>query len=212
MISRFHDDLKKEALLGKYLDTLYPQLFPGFKIRRITDSDQQHQGIDIIISRNGQDFYIDEKAQLDYINKSVRTFAFEVTYINKDGEQKLGWLFDKHKITNRYFLITDIYLHDSLDISKGIKSCAVTSVDRSKLVILLKKKGLDFDKIISINQEIRGAMADGATNIAELLPKSEGRFHFSKSNKAEEPINILLYLKYLVKEGVAKKVEMPRSD
>lgn len=56
------------------------------------------QGIDLILKDKHleKQFLVDEKAQLDYVNESLPTFAFELFY-QKNGIQKQGWLFDASK-------------------------------------------------------------------------------------------------------------------
>ena len=94
MTSNFDEDLSKEEALGKYLDNIYLKLLDGYRIQRIVDIDKQHKGIDIIISKGENVFFIDEKAQLDYLNNELPTIAFEISYI-KNNSENLGWLFDK---------------------------------------------------------------------------------------------------------------------
>lgn len=205
MKSNFEDDLKKEQYLGNYLDTIYSEVLKDFKIERKNDSSSQNQGIDLVISNDEVEFNVDEKAQLDYLNLDLPTFAFEISYI-KDNRQKLGWLFDKTKKTNKYFLITGIFLNDKNDIKKGFKSCKIISVDRTKLIFFLKSRGLNFTRISEINQSIRNGKEDNKIPIAELNSRIEGNMYFSKSNKAEMPINLVLYLDFLLKSKIAKKV------
>ena len=205
MDSNFENDLSKEIILGKYLDDIYSKKFKGYNIERIKDLDLQHQGIDLIITKNQFEYYIDEKAQLDYINTALPTFAFEISYL-KNGVQKKGWLFDNDKKTQKYFLITGIFLNNPEDINKGFKSCIITSVDRNKLIKLLESRGLTHDKIQEMNLEIRSGLNENAIPIKELNSHSEGKFYFSKNNKAEQPINLVLKIDFLIKESVAKKI------
>lgn len=203
MKSSFDSDLSKEALLGKYLDDIYPDKFKGFNIQRVSDSEHQHKGVDLVISKGNMEFYIDEKAQLDYIEKDLPTFAFEITYI-KDNNQKQGWLFDKHKVTDRYFTITAITCNEYYKPESGFKSCKITSVDRVKLIQLLESRGLTYERIVEINQEIRKGTAEGKIPVNELN-HSEGNFHYS-TQKVERPINIVLKLQFLIDSGVAKSI------
>lgn len=205
MKSNFEDDLKKEQYLGNYLDTIYSEVLKDFKIERKNDSSSQNQGIDLVISNDEVEFNVDEKAQLDYLNLDLPTFAFEISYI-KDNRQKLGWLFDKTKKTNKYFLITGIFLNDKNDIKKGFKSCKIISVDRTKLIFFLKSRGLNFERVSEINQSIRNGIEYNKIPITELDSRLEGNIYYSKNNKAEMPINLVLYLDFLLKSKIAKKV------
>ena len=58
------------------------------------------KGIDVIY----KDFLIDEKCALDYINKPLSTFAFELSSVNKNGERYDGWLVNKNLVTTHYLL------------------------------------------------------------------------------------------------------------
>lgn len=205
-MSSFDHDLSRETILGQYLDKVYSEKLPGFKIERIHDLDLQHQGIDIIISEaTDKEHFIDEKAQLDYLDNDLPTFAFELSYL-KNGVQRLGWLFDKAKRTEKYFLITSIHLNYPGYFESGFRSCRITSVDRSKLIKMLADRGLSYDRIMEIDQQVRNGKFEQGIPIAELDPKSEGKFYFSRSNKVEQPINIILRLDFLIKLGIGKVV------
>jgi hypothetical protein len=203
--SNFNIDLSNESLLANYLDAIYPTLFNGFEIDRKKDLENQHKGIDIIISKNDVNYFIDEKAQLDYVGKDLPTFAFEISYI-KDGVQKLGWLYDNSKLTDKYFLITAIYLNEPNDFTKGFKSCKITSVDRSSFLELLNSKKLSFSRLSDLNNQIRNGINEGGIQLDELDYYSEGKLFFSKTNKSEQPINLVLKLDFLINSGVAKRV------
>ncbi len=199
-MSYFRRDLNKEQLLGEYLDTVYSSLNLNFE--RITDLNLQHRGVDLLFPKK-EGVYIDEKAQLDYLNKSLPTFTFELSYL-KNGEQKLGWLLDDSKLTTHYFLVTGIYVEDEKDLTKGFKSCIITSVNRKKLLNYLESKGLSKERLLEYDTDLRDFEDKTLKNeIKELHPKTEGLLYFS-SQLAEQPINLQLRLKHLIEVGVAK--------
>ena len=101
MKSKFKADLKKEQKLTPLLDSYYQEHLKHYSFERISQLKKQLQGIDVILKdkRSSKQFYVDEKAQLDYINESLPTFAFELFY-QKNGVQKQGWLFDAAKKTH----------------------------------------------------------------------------------------------------------------
>ena len=98
--SSFKNDLEKEQKLSVFLDAYYKKHLKHYAFERVHDSQQQMWGVDLILVHNTSQkrFLIDEKAQLDYINEDLPTFAFELVY-QKDGEVKKGWLFDAKKKT-----------------------------------------------------------------------------------------------------------------
>ena len=160
MKSKFYEDLSKEELLGTYLDTFYPQIFrnSSFQVERIWDARQQYQGIDLLLKKGQQSFYVDEKAQLDYLNVSLPTFAFEISYL-KRNRWRVGWLVDATKVTQIYFLITNICLVEKNDLSAGLSNIKIIGVYRSKLLALLKSRGLTQQRIIALEKQIRNNLS-----------------------------------------------------
>lgn len=201
-MSHFKRDLHKEQLLGNYLDKIYKKLHLNFE--RVTDINLQHHGVDLLYPKNDA-VYIDEKAQLNYLNKSLPTFTFELSYL-KNGDQKLGWLLDDSKLTTHYFLITGIYPVDETDLTKGYKSCKIISVDRNKLLNYLETKGLSKKRLLQYDADLRDFKDKKMKNsIEELDSKKEGLLYYSP-HLAEEPINLQLRLKHLVSIKVAKQI------
>jgi len=208
MKSKFRLDLSKEILLGRYLDTIYHQKFKDANrsFLRVKNLKEQLLGIDLYIKINGREYLIDEKAQLDYLNKSLPTFAFEISFL-KNKKIKIGWLFDQHKKTDVYFLITNIHAIDKHHLELGFKDCSITTIHRTNLQKLLAEKGLDEKRIFEYESQIRKTKKHGKHVIQELHSKKEGFFYFSYENKKEQPINLVLYLKFLtMNNNVGKKI------
>ena len=205
--SHFKGDLSNEGILGTFLDGYYKQAFQNSKysVKRITDIDLQHRGVDLELSTGNKTLYIDEKAQLDYLNQSLPTFAFELSYL-KNGKWTKGWLFDKHKLTHIYFLITDIHTLQGNDISKGLSKLKITGVYRDKLIALLERKGLTETRLYELEKVYRANQESGKITIKELNPTGEGTFYFSKDSKHEQPMNLVLKLKFLVESGIGKLI------
>lgn len=200
-MSFFQRDLRREKLLSKFLDVAYDKLNLNFE--RIHCLTLQNQGVDLKYNHKGTDYYIDEKAQLDYINKTLPTFTFELSYL-KNGAERTGWILDKNKITTHYFLITGIYAFDKNDLNKGFEKVNILSVDRIKLLVFLDSIGLTFTKLKTYNKNIRAAeKSKRQTVINELHMKTQGSIFFSKQLN-EKPINLQLRLQFLIEEGLAK--------
>lgn len=201
----FRDDLQQEKYLAKYLDSVYDHL--GFHFRRVPDLDLQHQGVDIILNYGSQSFNIDEKAQLHYINKDIPTFTFELSYL-KNGELKKGWLFDEKKATEYYFLITAIYLKDTqqnFSLVENIAKVKITSVNRKKLINLLETKNLSSIALLNYDYALRENQSFGNNYLEEIDHKSEGCIYFTR-HLVEQPLNLKLNLKFLIQQGVAKRI------
>lgn len=202
MKSSFLSDLDQEKILANYLDIVYNTL--GYRFRRETALSKQLKGVDLVISFNNKNYSIDEKAQLHYLNKDLPTFTFEVSYLKK-GRYKLGWLLDKNKETNFYFLITGIILHSKKLLTiQDLASCKVTSVNRVKMLKYLSSINLTPDRLLEYDFDIRDREIYGKSRIREL-PKDKGCIYFSNQLN-EQPINLQFRIQHLIQIGVAKQI------
>ena len=200
MPGRFNQDLENEHKLAVFLDDNYYNNTSRFndtlRIDRIDDLDLQYKGVDLIITNKDTDIktYIDEKAQSHYINKRLPTFAFELSYL-KDGSLREGWLFDTHKITQQYFIITCIQ-----EIDKQIQSCRLISIDRYKLISLLIAKNLTRENLAKYENQYR----DNGEYKKHIISELSGRegFLFYTEHLVEKPINVVFYLDYLIRQGI----------
>ena len=82
------------------LDSCYKTYLKQYDFEHVKDMKQQLVGIDLILTHksNGKKALVDEKAQLDYVNENLPTFAFELGR-QENGIQKKGWLFDASRKT-----------------------------------------------------------------------------------------------------------------
>ncbi|WP_419213184.1 hypothetical protein ACNR9Q_03295 [Maribacter sp. X9] len=201
MKSKFTSDLKREKQLSRLLDVYYQKHLVHYHTTRVHDLENQLAGVDVVfIHRKTQDkFYIDEKAQLDYINDDLPTFAFELGYYKKNGFKE-GWLFDQRKITDFYALATAIYQ----DEPHVFTTCKITLVNREKLCSFLEQRKLTkavLDSYLYENKELNGKL-----KLKELNSRTEGYLYFSKNNKVEKPINLVLKLDFLLANAIAKRL------
>lgn len=196
--SNFTADHKKEQAISFLLDKIYDSRLKNYTYKRVSEKSLQYDGVDVIFinRKSKKEFYIDEKAQLDYINENLPTFAFELTYL-KNGTLKTGWFFDEKKKTEFYALVTGIY-KDSGEYS----SCTITLVNRKKLLEKLNTLHLNLTAFINYNSKKK----HGRIPIRELDQKSEGYLFFSAKNKVEKPLNLILRLEWLLKTKIAKRL------
>ncbi len=202
MASSFNSDLNKEQILGEYLDNIYNEL--SFSFEREYELKEQLMGVDLTLTHKEKTFIIDEKTQLHYLNKDLPTFTFELSYLKQD-EFKTGWLFDHSKKTNYYFLITGIQVKSNeLNSKNNIKSCKITSVNRSKLITYLATLNLTQERLQEYDFDLRNRDIFGKSTIKELT-KKQGCLFFS-NHLDEQPINLQLRLQHLIKIKVAKQI------
>lgn len=181
------------------LDTYYSKWLKHYDFERVQSLQDQLRGVDVIFKhrKTQETFLVDEKAQLDYINEDLPTFAFELHYL-KNGVLKEGWLFDSAKKTDFYALVTAIYEDEPAKYT----SCKVTFVNRSKLVSFLEAKGVSKNSLMNYYQN--GSVPHGKLEVQELDPRTAGYLYHSKNNKAEQPFNLVLKLDFLVTNRIAK--------
>ncbi|WP_422858180.1 hypothetical protein ACOKFD_12215 [Flagellimonas sp. S174] len=170
-----------------------------YDFKRVHSLEQQLSGIDLILThkKTGEVYFVDEKAQLDYLNKNLPTFAFELFY-TKNETLKHGWLFDSEKKTQMYALVTNIQKEND-----SFTACNITFVNRNKLLYFLTDNGLD--EAFLKNQVLEHLGFHGKMELSGLDLRKEGHVHFSNKNKAEQPINLVLQLAFLKEIRVARR-------
>lgn len=195
-------DMNAEQHLAKYLDEyFYNRLSQESKYKsiiRISDKELQLKGVDVIVETQNNKYYIDEKAQLYYINQGLPTFAFEVDFINRNNELSPGWLYNNDLLTDYFFLIWPYATKN--DLSK------ITVDDFTFLDCLMVRKkniqgylascGWDKPSVLSKAKEIRHS---NRRNKIEVGQKGF-YFYFSEyKNYSEQPINIVIRKRILQK-------------
>lgn len=145
--SNFKNDFNAEKVINEFLRKYFYQKIVDKNIikafRHITDPNLQHEGVDtIIITLRDVEVHIDEKAALDYAKKNLTenalpTFAFEISYLNREGVLTEGWL------TNSKYRKTEDYLLVWLWIKPDTKMKCLRCEDILQLeVIVLSKKDI----------------------------------------------------------------------
>lgn len=201
--NNFRKDLQEEARLGIYLDSIYPSiagLSKRFIFSREKDLNRQYLGIDLVLTDkvSGEEIYVDEKAQLHYLNKSLATFTFELSYL-KGEEWRKGWFYDEKKLTQTYFLITSIIT----DYKNNFQNCRLITVNRNYLASFLDENGLTQERIFEYEKLFRSDTKryNGEQIISEV-DCSFATFHCSFSNLREKPINLKVKLAALLEHNL----------
>lgn len=199
--SSFQSDLNKEQLFSQLLDNYYRGHLKNHTFQRVSNKKEQFQGVDVKFTnkKTNQIYHIDEKAQLDYLNEDLPTFAFEISY-EKDNNLKDGWFYDESKTTDFYALATGIYA----DETEGLLFCKVTLVNRKKLLDFLDQKGIT--KKYLVESFKNSGSQHGKIILDPLDYRKQGYLFYSKTNKAEKPLNLILKLDWLIENKIAKRL------
>lgn len=185
MTTREYDE-HCEKVMGEFLDKyFYNENIEG-TITRVKDRKLQVKGVDVVIDDGDVKFYIDEKAAIRYVG--LKTFALELSFINRQGDINTGWLLDNKKI-NDYFLfvwINELNGTEIKDIS-SIKNVDVALVSKASIFRHLNSLGWSKNNLLEKDHRIRNNDNEYMGNIL----KDKCKFSFS-NHLVEKPINILL--------------------
>lgn len=185
MTTREYDE-HCEKVMGEFLDKyFYNENIEG-TITRIKDRKLQVKGVDVVIDDGDVKFYIDEKAAIRYVG--LKTFALELSFINRQGDVNTGWLLDNTKI-NDYFLfvwINELNGTEIKDIS-SIKNVDVALVSKASIFRHLNSLGWTKNNLLEKDRRIRNNEDEYMGNIL----RDKCKFSFS-NHLVEKPINILL--------------------
>ncbi len=195
MGSMFKFDLACEHLLQPFLDKCYAA--NGIHGERCRDRVHQKQGIDIVLSKDGCQYLVDEKAQLNYLGCSLPTFALEINYLKK-GEICLGWLFDESKTTEVYAFVFDITLQSNateLRRTDQVIGANIVLVNRQRLLNRLVSEGLDRHLLSRFANELRETKSDRRS------VHSPGLRVMRSARLTEEPVNLLVTRRFLESIG-----------
>ena len=184
-------DMEAERELAKFLDKhLYTNnIFT--RSDRTDDSATQVAGSDIILSVPSlgiKDAVVDEKASIYYINKDLRTFVLEISFLNKGLCYNEGWFVDE-TLSTEYYLLQWIKadIADSWKVKEdNITEIECVLISKAKLKKYFEYEGYNKATLLQIAQEMR------ATHKTMIAPPGKPyRFYFTQK-LAEKPVNILL--------------------
>ena len=222
------DDMSVEQELTKFLDIyFYNKLYAKCKhITRITDKDQQIKGVDIIIDyENFPSVYIDEKAQMHYMDTCLNTFAFEISFIDNSNNQASGWLFMLIWPLETIYHNQIISITDELSRKNTVRDLLKTMqymdfkklecylIKRESVKKFLSRNGWNEQKILEMSDKLRTNNKYGKTPVLE---SNSFYFYYSKPLEyGEAPINIVIrknilynlaYKRYLITPDYVKEL------
>ena len=181
-------DSQVEKEISYYLDIyFYPKKVKDFL--RYNSKEEQLAGKDVSFTfLNTGSIIVDEKAASHYINKNIPTFAFELSFLLNNGNEVQGWLLDKSKFTEYYFLMW-ITAEKTWNLKKeDIKEIQGTLISRKKIIDFLSSITYDTVKLKRANNKIRRNNLDGP-----LGKRNDSDVYFFSTQKlSEKPINIII--------------------
>ena len=184
-------DMEAERELARYLDkNLYTQnIFT--RAERTDDPGLQMEGSDIILSvpsLNINDAVVDEKASIYYINKDLKTFVLEISFLNRGLHYSEGWFIDDSLLTDYYLMQ---WIKADVEDPWQVKESNITEIEcvlvsKAKLKAYFEEEGYTKERLLQIAQEMRASR-----QVMNTPPGKPYRFYYS-IKLAEKPVNILL--------------------
>lgn len=199
-MSRRVMDMRAEGQLAQFLDEKFwsPLCADGdMSFKRVTDRTLQLQGVDVILTQGEEVRYIDEKAQLYYINNTLPTFAFEIDSFQR-GYLTEGWLLNNALLTTDYNLIYPNARHNDLSIitKDDFTLVEVLSITKKVLLKSLESYGLTRSYLLAAAQRIRKQC--GSEMYRENTMCRYAKFVKSASYRySEAPLNLVVQKSFL---------------
>ncbi len=195
-------DMAAEREVALFLDKhLYSQ--PLFtKAERTDDIQTQMEGSDIIVSIPSlgiENAVVDEKAPIHYINKNLRTFVLEISFLNSGLNYSEGW-FINDLLKTEYYLMQ--WIKADVDKWWQVKAKNITEIEcvlvsKAKLKKYFEGEGYDKERLLDIAKEMR---AKDITT--KEVPGKPYYFYYSNGKKlAEKPVNIVFQRNEYIRLG-----------
>ena len=176
-----------EQVMSQFLDKYFYNAINPTSFERVQDKERQVKGIDVVMEINDKTYSIDEKAAIRYTN-GLKTFALELSFLNRKGILQEGWLTDERKVNDYFVFVWINKIENTLirDIS-SLKDVDVALVSKNKIMEHLESIGWTKDKLKTKDNQIRN---ENDTNFGNI---NTNGCKFSYSDRLfEKPINILL--------------------
>ncbi len=167
-------------------------------IERVNDKNRQIKGIDVIFTLDGKKFICDEKSAIRYVNKKLKTFSMELSFLDKGGNVHEGWLLDENKINDSFlFIWIDKAKKDILSDKNDIQEIEYSLVYKRDIINYLESIGWDELRLIRKSELIR----ENENEYCGDLYKDGCRFVCSRF-LYEKPVNVLIKREKLKKLSV----------
>ena len=183
-----NEDERLMKVVNDWLDKNVYSMPCFSKVYRNEDAGTQVLGIDTTFELNGERHWCDEKAAVRYIGKNLLTFSFELSFIDRSGSVRDGWLLSKDNINDTYLLVwIDRAESEHPKDYTELKKVEWALVKKESILNYLFWKGFNVEGLKSKNDAIRSGVDKRMHDI-----RADG-YKFSYSTKlVEKPINVII--------------------
>ena len=196
-------------LLENFMDTQYAEFGLFKNMERVTDPHIQKSGVDIVYHKNFDSLFIDEKFAIDYRQRDLNTYSFEL--YSGNNKHSMGWFLNPQSRTTHYMLL---WFSSDEDISK-IYSYTACFVSKEKIKKYLSEQGLEPLDVLNKFRKFWTEHPDGGDNTEfhietnkfgniRRIMEVNGLRVIQSLHKEETPINIIIKKEVLL--SLADKV------
>lgn len=182
-------DISAEKAVAAFLDKhLYPSMVPS--TQRIDEKAEQLLGKDIILTlKGGREVIVDEKAMIQYINKGLPTFAFEVGFMS-GGAHRIGWLINAAMATE-FYLCVWIWAKKETDLREDdIDHVECLLLSKRKILRYLEAQRIGVAELMGFEHDARTFGHQGA-HLKDLYD-AQGFYFNLTSHLVEKPYNLVM--------------------
>ena len=233
--SHFDRDVKNEEILTEWIEANFLSIYSN-QYDIIQDSKIQKTGVDFILNskkifKYDLPYKVDFKAALTYTkpikddngNKPSKmpTFAFELSFLNPDKQEREGWLFGNNYSNTEYYMVAwvwaDLPNKDSGNFIRAnmdnfnyenIEEVEVMIIKKSKLQNYARRYGIDRESAHIYSQSMRNK------NKKYTYLNKYGNFprlHYT-SFLNEEPVNLVIHNDDLKEMAIFQHTIIKRTE
>lgn len=192
-------DEANTMIVNRFLDSVVYTAENGFSdVERVDDKERQVQGIDVIFNLDGNKHLSDEKAATSWINKGLKTFSFELSFINRRNEIMDGWFLRDDLLNDSYVLVwidegemRPFGTEENVEVLKGVDAILkadIAVVTKSAIKDYLESLGWTEDKLkTKCDAIIENPDGENMGNVF----RNGCKFSYS-TQLVEKPVNVLL--------------------
>lgn len=155
---------------------------------RVKNKKLQMAGVDSVFTYEGIQYSCDEKVAAHFINKPLKTFSFELSFIDRSGKVRDGWFIDWKKDNDSFLLCwIDGAINDRPNKVEDITSAEILLITKDGLFEYLKEISWNIKKLKLKSDRIRNF---GDKSFGDI---DENGIKFVYSERlVEKPVNLII--------------------
>lgn len=140
----------------------YNVLLPSWKVISETSRYMQVKGVDVTLEQSPSRYiFIDEKGAQENLNKETKFLLFELSFLDKNGQERPGWFTSPDSLTD-YYVFHHIFTYDetlqTLSSEKDIEAMNVLVINKYDVIDeILKTAGMTLEGLYRESNILRNS-------------------------------------------------------